>query len=229
MDLTTLQSKIPLLQGLPQDTLDGILLGAEIHEHQKGHELFHEGGPADCLFLLLSGIVELYTGKPRLDAVVLMMWAGDVFIPAATLTGEPYLLSGRALTTIKILQFEARSVIDQIQQSQEFARRLLDTVSGQFRRTVRHLKELKVRTGPQRVAAFMLRLVDETAEGAFADLPVSKAAIASRLDLAPESFSRALRELARHGLAIRGSRISITDRETLERFCNFDPLVDGAI
>lgn len=229
MEIDKIAKNVALLKGLAVSTLDELMSGAEIHKHQKGHELFREGGTAECLFLLLSGVVELYTAKAKLDAVVLMMWPGDAFIPAATLTGEPYLLSGRALTKIKILQFDARSVNNQIQHNQEFARRLLGAVSDQFRRTVRHLKELKIRTGPQRVAAFMLRLVDETGKGGLADLPVSKAAIASRLDLTPESFSRALRELASFGLAIRGSRVSITDRDTLERFCNFDPLVDGPI
>ena len=93
--------------------------------------------------------------------------------------------------------------------------------------TVRHLKDLKLRSGPKRVAAFLLRLVDETGRQGFADLPIPKGTLASRLGLTPETLSRALHTLADHGLTMRGSRVILSDRERLVRFCKPDPLIDG--
>lgn len=217
----------PLLQGLPEEALQRLLCRAEVKSYAKEHVLFEEGSNAKCLFALLQGVVELYTPRPRRDAVILLMWPGDIFMPAATLTGEPYLLSGRALGRIEILQFDAKQIVEELGRNHEFSYRMLRVVADQFRRTVRHLKDLKVRTGPERVAAFMLRLVLQTGKGGYADLPLPKASIASRLGLTPESFSRALNELSDQGLTVRGTRIIVNDREKLKKFCHPDPLIDG--
>lgn len=227
METVSLPRDLPLLAGLPEDVVARLCAGSEVRSIPKSHELFSEGDDAACLFALLSGVVELYTERARNDATVLFMWPKDVFIPAATITGEPYLLSGRTLTPVKIIQFDPNRLKSELAHNPQFASSMLRIVSGQFRRTVRHLKELKVRSGPQRVAAFMLRLVDAMGDGQYADLPVPKAAIASRLGLTPESFSRAIRDLSDQGLQIRGSRLIVKDRQKLQNYCGLDPLIDG--
>jgi CRP/FNR family transcriptional activator FtrB len=106
------------------------------------------------------------------------------------------------------------------------ANAMVRLLAGQFRRAVRQIKDLKLRTGTQRLGAFLLRLVDETGVDGVARLPFSKATLASRLGMTPENLSRALRTLEAHGLAMEGSRVSLPDRAALEELVQIDHLID---
>ena len=222
-----LLAKLPFLAGLEPSLQHSLLSHAEVRSYRKGRMLFEEGGSPDCLFVLMSGMVELFTRKGKKDIVVLILWPNDVFMPAAALYDEPYLLSGRTLATSRALLMNARHVREQVREHPELARRVTRVMAGQFRMAVRHIKDLKLRNGPERLAAFLYRLATETGQNGYADLPIAKAVLASRLGLSAESLSRALQMLSKHGLTVRGSRVIITDRERLSQFCAPDPLIDG--
>ena len=222
-----LLDNLPLLEGLDPAERERLLRHAEVRSYPRGNILFEEGGPADCLFVLLNGGVELFTSTPRRDAAILILWPSEVFMAAAALYDEPFLLSARALTDVTLLRLDARQVRQEVAHSAQLAERMTRILAGQFRLVVRHIKDLKLRSGPKRLAAFLLRLVIETGKNGFADLPIPKAVLASRLGLSPETLSRALQTLRSHGVTVRGSRVILTDRKKLEQFCCLNPLIDG--
>ena len=222
-----LLAKLPFLAGLDPPLQQSLLSHSEIRSYPKGKTLFEEGGSPDCLFVLVRGMVELFTRKGKKDIVVLILWPNDVFMPAAALYEVPYLLSARTLAPSSALLMNARHVREQVSTRPELAERVTRVMAGQFRLAVRHIKDLKLRNGPERLGAFLYRLAMETGKNGYADLPVAKAILASRLGLSPESLSRALQTLSQHGLTVRGSRVIVTDRERLTKFCSPDPLIDG--
>lgn len=222
-----LLEQVPFLAGLERSLQESLLGHSEVRTYPKGKLLFKEGGSPDCLFVLLRGMVELYTCKGKKDAVVLIMWPNDVFMPAAALYDEPFLLSGRTLTPSRALLMNAPHVRDQVARQPELAERVTRIIAGQFRMAVRHIKDLKLRNGPARLGAFLYRLAEESGRNGFADLPLPKAVLASRLGLTAETLSRSLQTLSEHGLTVRGSRVIVTDRERLSDFCGPDPLIDG--
>lgn len=222
-----LLNQLPFLAGLEPSLQQRLLEHAEVRTYPKGKILFEEGGSPDCLFVLIEGMVELYTRKGKKDAVVLIMWPNDVFMPAAALYDEPYLLSGRTLAPSRALLMNARYVREQVACNPDLAERLTRVLAGLFRMAVRHIKDLKHRNGAARLGAFLYRLAEETGKNGYADLPLPKAVLASRLGLTAESLSRSLHTLSEHGLTVRGSRIIITDRQRLSDFCDPDPLIDG--
>ena len=219
--------RLPLLDGLPAAARERLLEDARLRDCDRGALLFEEGAAADRLFVLLSGAVELYTSAEGRDAVLLILWPPETFLPAAALTDEPYLLSARTLSPSRLLALDAARVRTVVRECPVLAHRITQILSGQCRTAVRHIKDLKLRSAPQRLGAFLLRLVDETGRDGCADLPVAKATIASRLDLSAETLSRALHVLREEGLTVRGSRLVLHDRERFERFCAPDPLIDG--
>lgn len=219
--------RLPLLSGLNEAELDRLLSHAELRRYPKGKLLFEEGGAPDCLFVLLDGMVELFTCAGKRDAAVLILWPFETFMPAAALFDEPYLVSARALVPVELLAMDAASLRAEVRRSPELAYRFTQILAGQFRMTVRHIKDLKLRSSTKRLGAFLLRIVDEVGSRDFADLPISKATLASRLSLTPETLSRSLRVLKDQGVSVRGSRIIVTNRAKLEHFCGADPLIDG--
>ena len=177
--------------------------------------------------MLLEGAVELIgrTSGAR-ETTIQILWPVDCFIPAAALTSTPYLMAARTLEPSQILMLEASNLRRCVREDAGLASIMIALLAGQFREMVRQVKDLKLRTGTQRLACFLLRLWDETGEGGAARLPFSKGALASRLGMTAENLSRAFRNLEQAGLEVRGSRIVVRDRDKLEAICCLDALID---
>jgi CRP/FNR family transcriptional activator FtrB len=152
-----------------------------------------------------------------------MMAAGDVFMPAAALYSEPYLISGRALTAARLLIIDADVVRREAQGCSELALALTRIMAGQWRVALKIILDLKCRSPSQRLAAFLLRLHDGAQSEVAAEIPFSKRQLAARIGMQPETLSRTLQTLAANGLHLRGRQIIVTDRAAAEEFCGPDP------
>jgi CRP/FNR family transcriptional regulator, transcriptional activator FtrB len=217
----------PLLRGLDHDRVERLLSGASIRRVPKRVLLFEEGSLPECLYLLLSGSVEAFTSEGGRDWTILIFSHPDIFIPGAALVDEQYLVSARTLKMSRLLLIPAETVRSEMAQCPVFACRLVTLLAGQFRVALRHIKDLKTRTGPQRLAAYLLRLVEEKGMAGSAELPHSKGTLASRLGMSAETLSRSLQVVADHGVVVRGHRVVIQDLEEAEAFCRRNPLIDG--
>jgi CRP/FNR family transcriptional regulator, transcriptional activator FtrB len=216
-----------LFKPLTEEQLDELLRGSYLQRFPKGTLLFEEGESADFLHVLLEGSVELFArGSDAGETVVEIFWPVDCFILAAVLTDRPYLMSARTLEPSRLLLLEAGNVRRRIAADNGLALIMMGALAGHFRRMVRQIKDLKLRTGTQRLGCFLLRLIDETGQDGEAALPFPKAILASRLGMTSESLSRALSVLKEHGLETAGNRVIIRDRVRLEAVSRPDDLID---
>ena len=214
---------IPLLHCLPKRVRDRLLGASRIERLAPRAELFRDGEAADVLHIMLSGIVDLAATYRGAECSALMMAAGDVFMPAAALHSEPYLISGRALTAARVLMIDAKVVRQEARACTELALGLARVMAGQWRVALKIILDLKCRSPSQRLAAFLLRLHDASEPNAPAEIPFSKRQLASRIGMQPETLSRTLQTLAANGLYLRGRQIIITNRAAAEEFCGPDP------
>jgi CRP-like cAMP-binding protein len=100
------------------------------------------------------------------------------------------------------------------------ARRMLANLSIRLHRLIRDTETAAMNSATERVARFLLRHVPAESTGAPVTirLETSKLVAASRLNLSPEAFSRALRRLTDAGeLHVRGRAIVINDPAGLAR------------
>ena len=220
--------EIRFLRPLSEEQLGRLLKGSYLQRFPKGTVLFEEGESADFLHVLLEGSVELsaHAADARNGTVVEILWPIDCFILAAVLTDKPYLMSARTLQPSRVLMLEAGNVRRRVAEDIELALIMMGALAGHFRRMVRQIKDLKLRNGTQRLGCFLLRLIDETGRDGVAELPFSKATLASRLGMTSESLSRALAALKAHGLETSGSRIVVRDRRRLEEIAQPYDLID---
>lgn len=216
-DLEALK-KLPLFAALEQQQLGRMILGAKVRSYGADSILFEEGKEPDHLHVLLKGVVELYTAFGPRECGILLLSPGDIFMPAASLFAEPYLNSARVLRRARVVMLDVEIVRAEATHSTELALRLSRALAGQFRMAIRHIIDLKCRSAPQRLASFLLRLVDESSLSASVELPVSKRSLAARVGMTAETLSRALQTLAEHGLQVRGTRVILHDRERIEAF-----------
>jgi CRP/FNR family transcriptional activator FtrB len=214
---------LPLFVGLDEAQVCRLLETATVQRCAAGTVLFKEGDKASHVHVLISGVADLSKVEGRKECGVLILSAGDVFMPAAALFDEPYLTSARILTPARVLSLDIAAVRRELAACATFATRLARIMGGQWRMAVRHILDLKSRSAAQRLAAFLLRLVDDASLAGNAELTFSKRHLAARVGMTAETLSRALQTIADHGLHVRGSRIIVRDRKKIDAFCGPDP------
>ena len=215
-------SELPVFSGLSDEVRASLFRSARVELFPPGRILFEEGAQPTHLHAILSGTIELFTALPARECGIMLLSAGDLFMPAAALFDEPYLNSARAITASRVLLLDAGAVRGEFERSHEVAVRIGRVLAGQFRMSVRHLIDLKSRSAAQRLAAFLLRLVDDGERTGRARLPIPKRNLASRVGMTAETLSRALQTLADNGLVVRGTLIHVRDRAAIDRFCGPD-------
>jgi CRP/FNR family transcriptional activator FtrB len=108
-----------------------------------------------------------------------------------------------------------------------FARAVVDELAERYRGVVRALKNEKLRTGPVRLANWILREDARQGETHRISLTVDKRTLASRLGMTPENLSRNLGQLASYGVRTSGRTIIVDDMAKLSTFAKPNALMDG--
>jgi CRP-like cAMP-binding protein len=218
---------IPLLSCLGETARDRLLDEARVQRFAATKIIFSENERPSDLKIVLSGIIDLSCRYDGREKTALLLSAGDVLMPAASLFNEPYLVAARALTAARILTIDAKAVRDEAARSPALALEFAKVIAGQWRVALRIILDLKCRTPSERLTAFLLRLHETTPPGTIAEIPFSKRQLAARIGMQPETLSRTLQTLAANGLYLRGRQIVLLDRAKAEAFCGPDPYPAG--
>lgn len=217
----------PLFNALSPQTRADLLRNAVVHGVAAGTVLFEQGDVPNFQLIVIAGSVQLF-GKSAEGREVLIevVRAPDLIIPAAVVTGAPYLMEARAPEPVRLLLIHSEVFRTAVAADPALAHGVIDSLAQQFRRMVRQIKNLKLRSSTQRVGCYVLALAHRQGTQDRAVLPYEKNLIASELGITRESFSRALSKLEKSGIRVEGQTIAIVDRARLTTKCNLDPLID---
>lgn len=221
----TLMRGLPLFEGVGDETLEALTYGALFQWYPRETRLFAEGEIPDFLHVLVEGTAMLAgCDEAGQETVIDIVRPGVCFVPAAVLADRPYLMSGRTLEPSRILMLAAPVLRAQVARDHALALRMMSTLVGQCRGLVREVKNLKLRSTTQRLAAFILSQVDsspdDAEDGVTVELPVSKRVLASRLGMTPEQLSRTFTKLSPDQLHVTGNTVRVRSVERLRRHCN---------
>jgi CRP/FNR family transcriptional regulator, transcriptional activator FtrB len=220
--------RLPLLAALPKASRASLLKHAVVHTVGAGTILFEQGDPPNFQHVLLSGSVQLLGRSGRGQEVLIeVVSPPEMIVPAAVVTGQPYLMRARVTEPSRILLIEAAAFRAALSAEPALAQALIEGLAGQFRRLVRQIKSLKLRSTSERTGCHLLALGRAQGTPKRAALPYGKALVASELGMTRESFSRALASLRGLGVSVKGDTVEIADPAALAQACGFDPLVDG--
>lgn len=213
---------LPVFSGLGRAELARLLQFSTVQRYPPGTLLFHEGDQPDKLHVVLSGTVEIFSDGSGREWGVMLMNSGDIFVPAAVLFNERYTISARTLGFCRMLLLDAERVRAEAAESAKFSMQLSRAMAGQLRVAIRQVLDLKARNAAQRLANFLLKIVD-TSSCPAPELPMRKRNLAARIGMTPETLSRTLQVLADNGLVVRGRQIIVRDRDRITEFCGPDP------
>jgi len=211
--------KLALFSGVAKRTIARILASARAHEFAAGSILFREGEPADALYVALDAYVGLKTkDSDGQEAVIDFVPAGQPFIIAAVVLGKPLLLTAQVIETTRVILMPAAEFREAAKRDLSLALSLNLIAAEQWRTLVGQIKSLKLRTAPQRLAAFLASLADGRVGEANVTLPCDRRVLAAWLGMVPTSASRAFRDLAAIGVEGRGRTLRIRSIRRLAEF-----------
>ncbi|MGE5322648.1 MAG: sensor histidine kinase [Actinomycetota bacterium] len=127
---------VPAFAGLPEGQLEWFLSQAQEMELKPEETYIRQGDPADAMFVVLEGQLQ---GRGELggEAVTLPVKAGDVTgaLPFSRMKQVP--ITGKAITSSRLLRFPAARFPELVQRMPELAGRLVGMMSDRIREATR--------------------------------------------------------------------------------------------
>jgi CRP/FNR family transcriptional activator FtrB len=218
---------LPLFRDLSPEVREALLDNAVLHGVAPGTILFEQGELPKFQHIVLAGSVHLFGRSSEAREVLIeTVAAPDLVIPAAVVTGLPYLMQARVPEPSRLLMIHAGVFRATVAGNAALAQAVIGGLAGQFRRMVRQIKNLKLRSATERVGCYLLSLSRRQGTPDRVLLPYGKSLIASELGMTRESFSRALSALQDAGIEVHDETIAILDPARLAAQCRPDPLID---
>ncbi|MEA3410156.1 MAG: Crp/Fnr family transcriptional regulator [Pseudomonadota bacterium] len=128
-------------------------------------------------------------------------------------------MTAQAIERTTLIRIPGQVILGSIQRSPEFTRRLLAGLSQRLHYLISDVESYCLLSSSQRVAGYLLQELErfhKSTDDMTIRLPASKGAIASRLSLTPETFSRTLHHLVEEGVIdVTGKTIAVRDLESL--------------
>jgi len=176
-------------------------------------------GRVACETFVMQGLVKLfrcsYDGN---EAVIHVFGRGENFAECAMFLGASFPVSAEVVSPARLLRLEGATIRKVIQDQPDIAFSMLASASRHLKQLVDQIEQMKVHTGPERVAEFLLGLTSKRSGPDVVSLPFEKILIANTLGMKPESFSRALAKLRTIGVSSVDNHIAIGDVGKLLEF-----------
>jgi CRP/FNR family transcriptional activator FtrB len=198
-----------LFGSLPEPSLQRLAEVSGLQRFSDHAYLFREGEEPDFIYGFIEGGVVLVGGAHGREAVIEFFGRGETVLLPAALLGLPYLVSARATADGQALLIPATKLRQLIDEDVALAAQCARMLSRHWRALIDQIKEIKTRSALERVAHFLVSQSKETSGAATLVLPGMKKEVATRLGFTPETLSRTLNKLRRHGVVVEGDTLRI--------------------
>lgn len=218
--------ELPLFNSMSENSFLELTTAAYLQHFPPQVELIQEGDPADFLYIVVEGAVELFAKSNGREASMAIVRPVGTFILAAVLKDAVYLMSARTTAKSRILMIPFENIRTIFERDEAFARSIVEELASCYRSVVKDHKGLKLRSGVERLANRLIRFhKDQNANGSI-ELPYDKRTFASLLGMTPENLSRAFNTLKPYGVKVDGATIHLEDLDGLETLAKVNPLID---
>lgn len=218
--------KLHLFEDMLDANFESILNAAYLQTFPAQSELIREGDPADFLYIVMEGNIELFAKSNGRETTMAIVRPVNTFILAAVLKDAVYLMSARTVERSRVLMIPTSNIRMAFEDDPNFARSIVIELAGCYRSVVKDHKNLKLRSAVERLANRLLKYhIDQGANGVI-ELFHDKRTLAALLGMTPENLSRAFNTLKPYGVEVNGNSIKLTDIAALEVLAKPNELID---
>jgi CRP-like cAMP-binding protein len=169
----------------------------------EGEVLFSQRQRAKYLYLLCSGKITLSRSSPTgSEKVIELVAPGSTFAEAVVFSrSRHYPVKATALVDSTVWSIDAEHYIGLLRQSTDACFAVMHKLSDMLFEDIAEIERLTLHSASERFIAYLLQHIQPGTKGrAVVKLDAPKRIIASRLSIAPATFSRSLAKLSRDGL-----------------------------
>jgi len=200
-------SSMPLFTEMSPECLEALSKSARLLSFARGETIFRKGDPADGFYYVFDGKVKLFFVSERgAEKIIEIITPGLTFGEAVMFINKPYPVFAETLAESHLVYIHRDSLLEAMQHHQQMALRLLSGLSRRMHSLVVAMEALCVHSSQERVIGYLLSEIERSG-GSSMELPATKVAVASMLNLTPETFSRILHGLEKEGLLTVDRRV----------------------
>ena len=107
-----------------------VFLAQESKSYRKGEPVFKRGEPADCMYVVAEGEVDLVIGNEHLET----LRPSDIFGELALITSEPRSATARARTDCRVVEIPEGRFMYLVQETPNFALEVMRVLTRRLRR-----------------------------------------------------------------------------------------------
>jgi CRP/FNR family transcriptional activator FtrB len=215
--------RLPLFAGANDATIQYLLARTPVNVVQRHQLAVREGAIPNCVMAVLSGRLALSTQMSGEQPVVIgIVGREELVMPGAAIVASPYPLSARAIEETRIAVVPLADLWAATERDHGFAMDLARLASGEWQALLAMLKDYRLRSAPQRFAAYLVRLAKEAGHAGSGTIEIELAddrkTLASLLGMTPENLSRTIAQFRERGVIVSGRMVSIVDLAALAAF-----------
>ncbi len=218
--------QLDLFSEMAEKNFEDLMQAAYLQRFPPQVQLITEGDPADFLYIMVEGCVELFASANGRETTMAVVRPVSTFILAAAIKDAPFLMSGRTTEKSRVLMIPSENIRHVFAEDAAFARAIVRELASCYRSVVKALKNEKLRTAVERLANYLLRKHAEQGGSGQLLLPVEKRTLAALLGMTPENLSRAFATLDPYGVEVKGREIHLHQVADLRVLAKPSPLID---
>jgi len=191
---------------------------ASVVRFRRGAEIYRTGEPASAMFIIVSGVVKVYSGGD--NHITAFLFPGDL----CGLAEEGiYANSVRAVTAVTAYQLPLRALRSRLSQDGMLEYHLICKLCQDLRYSQRHAFLVAQRHADSKIATFLQMLEQhQVARGEDAKeirIPMNRSDIAEYVGMSLAAVSRSFASLVSRGIVKNGDRhhLRIIDRDAFEK------------
>ena len=196
-----------LLRGLDADTGQAILDESHMRRIEAGGFFFHQGEPAEWLYILYRGRVKLVQLTQEGEQVVVNYFGpGQGLGIIVALNGADYPLSAEAIEVCEAVSWHRDEMKQLMLRYPQLALNGMNMMSSRFTRLQERFRDISTKRVEQRIARALLRLVRQfgkrVTDGVLIDIPLTRQDIAEMTGTNLYNVSRILSKWEQEGWII---------------------------
>lgn len=218
-------SKIPLFASMPADELSQLAEIIEVKALAKGDVLFWEGEPAQGLFFIKQGTVQMSkTSAEGKQAILQIYSAGEVLAEAVLFADAPYPATAEAVEPCTVYFLSRPAMHDLMLRHPRIALYIIGVLSARLREAQDKLKLWAYANAESRVSRLLLNLArhhgTKGRNGVLVGIELPHSRLAALTGLTRETVSRVLSAFRTEGIIHTQQRkLVITDLDKLRNYC----------
>jgi len=218
-----------VIRDLPVEDIPGFRACGVSALYRRRQVIFHEGTPANGLYILCHGAVKLYqSDRFGHDHILDIATPGDVLGELPLDPDECYSVSAEAVADSQLCYLPRERLVPFIQKHPMTGVRLIEAFSKALSSARQRVRALALKRAESRLAELLVQLARATGEpatdgGTRLKLDYSRRDLAEMIGVSTETAIRLLGRLRQKRLiAVRHRELVITDPEKLARVANHE-------